>query len=130
MKGKKRKGDDLLPPQPPKSAKAAASAKQTVADVFSALKRHRAEAAVAKPPALPEPSAVSGKPPKGRQGINKKGRAAAKQTAGDDPFSDSRGLKGGRKTVDGLPVYTPEELGLHTGGGNTPLCPFDCECCV
>lgn len=29
---------------------------------------------------------------------------------------------------DGLPIYTEEQLKLGTGG-NTPLCPFDCDCC-
>ncbi|KAK8792856.1 hypothetical protein WA158_005020 [Blastocystis sp. Blastoise] len=28
----------------------------------------------------------------------------------------------------GLKVYTPESLGIGKGG-NTPLCPFDCDCC-
>lgn len=34
-----------------------------------------------------------------------------------------------RYTEDGFPIYTTEELGLSTKGGDTPLCPFDCECC-
>ena len=29
---------------------------------------------------------------------------------------------------DGLPIYTEESLGIGQGG-NTALCPFDCECC-
>ena len=33
-----------------------------------------------------------------------------------------------RKYVDGLPVYTEEELNIGKGG-NTADCPFDCECC-
>jgi len=35
----------------------------------------------------------------------------------------------GRKTGDGLRIFK----GLHSknkGGGGTPLCPIDCECCV
>ena len=35
----------------------------------------------------------------------------------------------GRATGDGLRIFK----GLHAknkGGGGTPLCPFDCECCV
>lgn len=47
----------------------------------------------------------------------------------DDQFADSRGEKRKRKTVDGLKVYTEEELGLNNGGGDTELCPFDCNCC-
>ena len=33
-----------------------------------------------------------------------------------------------RRTPDGLPIYTEEEL-VSSTGGDTPLCPFDCECC-
>lgn len=47
----------------------------------------------------------------------------------DDAFADSRGEKRKRKVVDGLKVYTEEELGLNNGGGDTELCPFDCNCC-
>lgn len=32
-------------------------------------------------------------------------------------------------TEDGLPIYTPAELGLSNKGGDTDLCPFDCNCC-
>ena len=34
-----------------------------------------------------------------------------------------------RYTEDGLPIYTTEELGLSEKGGDTDLCPFDCQCC-
>lgn len=35
-----------------------------------------------------------------------------------------------RVTEDGYKIYTEEELGLNmTGGGDTELCPFDCDCC-
>jgi hypothetical protein len=48
----------------------------------------------------------------------------------DDAFRDSRGVSGRRKKVDGLNVYSEEELNLHLNltGGGTPLCPFDCQC--
>ncbi|ELP85337.1 hypothetical protein EIN_085890 [Entamoeba invadens IP1] len=34
-------------------------------------------------------------------------------------------------TDDGFRIYSLEELGLDKNkkGGNTPLCPFDCDCC-
>ncbi|KYQ93596.1 hypothetical protein DLAC_04969 [Tieghemostelium lacteum] len=51
----------------------------------------------------------------------------------EDDFFDSRGLNiKDRKYVDGLPVFTEEELGLDTAGegGDTELCPFDCQCCL
>jgi hypothetical protein len=34
-----------------------------------------------------------------------------------------------RVTEDGYKIYTLEELGLNTNGGDTDLCPFDCDCC-
>ena len=47
-----------------------------------------------------------------------------------DDFSDSRGLKGGKRrfTEDGFPIYSLDELGIGRGG-DTDACPFDCECC-
>eukprot|EP01027_Heterolobosea_sp_BB2_P015987 GEZU01022825.1.p1 GENE.GEZU01022825.1~~GEZU01022825.1.p1 ORF type:complete len:136 (-),score=62.23 GEZU01022825.1:139-546(-) len=51
----------------------------------------------------------------------------------EDDFANMKGdLKIGgkqkRKRIDGLPIYTEEELKIGKGGG-TPLCPFDCDCC-
>lgn len=34
-----------------------------------------------------------------------------------------------RRTEEGYAIYDEEELGLAKYGGNTPLCPFDCDCC-
>lgn len=34
-----------------------------------------------------------------------------------------------RVTEDGYKIYTMEELGLNDKGGDTDLCPFDCDCC-
>ena len=35
-----------------------------------------------------------------------------------------------RRTEEGFAIYSESELGLgRAGGGNTPQCPFDCECC-
>jgi len=33
-----------------------------------------------------------------------------------------------RKNIDGITVYSAEELCIGKGG-DTPLCPFDCDCC-
>ncbi|KAF2073117.1 hypothetical protein CYY_005558 [Polysphondylium violaceum] len=62
----------------------------------------------------------------------KKREMRAKKVTHDD-FFDSRGVNiKERKTVDGFPVFTEEELGLDVWGegGDTELCPFDCKCCV
>ncbi|KAF8559220.1 DUF1764-domain-containing protein [Imleria badia] len=49
--------------------------------------------------------------------------------ADNDRFKDSRGFAPRRKTVDGFNIYKEDELGISTTGGDTPLCPFDCQCC-
>ncbi|OAX44761.1 hypothetical protein K503DRAFT_2967 [Rhizopogon vinicolor AM-OR11-026] len=64
----------------------------------------------------------------------------------EDRFKDSRGtapsmpllfskfktpitLPSGRKTDDGYNIYKEDELGISNTGGDTPQCPFDCNCC-
>ena len=39
-----------------------------------------------------------------------------------------RGSGPARYDADGLPIYTTASLGIG-GGGDTPDCPFDCDCC-
>jgi hypothetical protein len=47
----------------------------------------------------------------------------------DDIFGESTG-KARKRTDEGYQIYSEEELGLgNKGGGDTPLCPFDCDCC-
>lgn len=36
---------------------------------------------------------------------------------------------GRKKTEEGWNIYSEEELMMNKRGGNTELCPFDCECC-
>jgi len=46
----------------------------------------------------------------------------------DDILNGTR--KSGTKFMDGLRVYTSDELGLRQAAGKeTDLCPFDCDCC-
>lgn len=47
-----------------------------------------------------------------------------------DSFGDVRGLhkKATRLTDDGLPIWTDKEMKIGQGG-DSPDCPFDCECC-
>lgn len=47
----------------------------------------------------------------------------------DDGFTDSRGIGPRKRTEEGWAVYREDELGITNEGGDTPLCPFDCECC-
>nr|GAT47862.1 predicted protein [Mycena chlorophos] len=44
-------------------------------------------------------------------------------------FKDSRGTGPRRKTEEGFAIYKEDELGINDEGGDTPLCPFDCDCC-
>lgn len=47
----------------------------------------------------------------------------------DDDFFDSRGKNAQkRKKIEGVSVYSLDELGVGKGG-ETDLCPFDCTCC-
>ncbi|EFJ51167.1 hypothetical protein VOLCADRAFT_103551 [Volvox carteri f. nagariensis] len=46
----------------------------------------------------------------------------------DDIFGEAAG-KGRSRTEEGYAIYTEEELGLGKKGGDTDLCPFDCDCC-
>ncbi len=48
----------------------------------------------------------------------------------DDEFADSRGLKKKRRptTDEGYPIYSAIELKVGQGG-DTPDCPFECDCC-
>ncbi|KIJ21617.1 hypothetical protein PAXINDRAFT_123590 [Paxillus involutus ATCC 200175] len=66
---------------------------------------------------------------------------------GEERFKDSRGFGSRRKTQEGYNIYNEDELGMSARGGgefprlfsffilrsltpiDTPLCPFDCECC-
>ena len=36
---------------------------------------------------------------------------------------------GRKQTEEGWNIYSEEELMMNKKGGNTDLCPFDCECC-
>ncbi|KAJ8597018.1 DUF1764-domain-containing protein [Rhizopogon salebrosus TDB-379] len=47
-----------------------------------------------------------------------------------DRFKDSRGSGSRQKTDDGYNIYKEDELGISNTGGDTPLCPFDCDCCM
>ncbi|KAF9458218.1 hypothetical protein BDZ94DRAFT_124477 [Collybia nuda] len=56
-------------------------------------------------------------------------RAKVPKPVTHDQLKDSRGVGPRRKTTEGWFVYKEDELGIHDKGGDTPLCPFDCDCC-
>ncbi|KAL0575987.1 hypothetical protein V5O48_005987 [Marasmius crinis-equi] len=51
------------------------------------------------------------------------------KTEDEARFKDSRGTGPRRKTEEGWSVFKEDELGINDEGGDTPLCPFDCQCC-
>ena len=70
-------------------------------------------------------------------------KSSVTRSANDnDDFADIRGIKKriilsstvwltrvGKRTSDGLTLYQEDELRIGQGG-DTPLCPFDCDCCI
>eukprot|EP01125_Pyxidicula_operculata_P000028 TRINITY_DN10030_c0_g1_i1.p1 TRINITY_DN10030_c0_g1~~TRINITY_DN10030_c0_g1_i1.p1 ORF type:complete len:150 (+),score=41.57 TRINITY_DN10030_c0_g1_i1:18-467(+) len=97
------KNNEVSKENPPKTNQ---TAQDSIDDIFSMK---------------PKKSTPSTAPKKSPKGPSKNG--------GDDIWSDSRGDKKGRKTVDGVKVYTYDELSISSNSGGTPLCPFDCKCC-
>ncbi|THH02916.1 hypothetical protein EW026_g63 [Hermanssonia centrifuga] len=51
------------------------------------------------------------------------------QTEDEERFKDSKGTGPRRKTEEGFSIYKEDELGIRDHAGETPLCPFDCQCC-
>jgi len=58
-----------------------------------------------------------------------KRNAAPKGSASDPLGAGPKNSVQRKYTEEGWPIYTEEELNLCSGGGDTALCPFDCECC-
>ncbi|KAL9716104.1 hypothetical protein Ac2012v2_000549 [Leucoagaricus gongylophorus] len=80
-----------------------------------------------KPKPKPQPTRkVSSRPAPAQKQPRKTSAARAKQV---QQFRDSRGTHPRRKTEEGWNVYKEDELGITAHGGDTPLCPFDCQCC-
>ncbi|KAI0693112.1 hypothetical protein BC835DRAFT_1276470 [Cytidiella melzeri] len=67
--------------------------------------------------------------------VVQKKRISTKKTKKDDGteaeerFKDSRGTGPRRRTEEGFAIYKEDELGISAQGGDTALCPFDCQCC-
>ncbi|KZV63283.1 DUF1764-domain-containing protein [Peniophora sp. CONT] len=130
-KDKKRKHADTAPvpsaDDPPAKSKKARTAPvpETVVDTSSAL--------------LSAPAIVAPAKKSKTSGSLLKKAAAAKSSSGskknadadDDEgrFKDSRGTGPRKKTEEGFSIYKEDELGIQDEGGDTPQCPFDCQCC-
>jgi len=81
-----------------------------------------------KPLYVPPPAAAAPSKTKKRKVASGEPTKAEKDEDADEAFRDSRGTSGRRTTEDGLNIYDINELNIGKGG-DTPLCPFDCECC-
>ena len=64
----------------------------------------------------------------GKEGTAKTKKSKALSGSKDDIFGKEED-KSRKRTEEGYRIYTEEELGLNKKGGDTDLCPFDCDCC-
>ncbi|SPO25457.1 uncharacterized protein UTRI_03123_B [Ustilago trichophora] len=76
---------------------------------------------------IPIHTAPSTLPTSTKSSSSSRPSSAAVQADDLDEFTDSRGTTR-KRTEDGLRIFTAEELKLGQGG-DTPDCPFDCQCC-
>ena len=60
--------------------------------------------------------------------IKKKAKTNPTKKVEEDPFDPHSRGKARKYAPDGTPIYNEDELNIGRGG-NTPLCPFDCDCC-
>ncbi|KAH9857886.1 hypothetical protein C2E23DRAFT_891850 [Lenzites betulinus] len=109
-KRKRSDGADAVPPKPAKR-----KVPETVFDPSAAVGLPSAKEAKTRKADKPATSAAKlAKPKKNRED--------------DDRFKDSRGTGPRRKTEEGFSIFKEDELGITDQGGDTPLCPFDCQC--
>lgn len=89
--------------------------KTAIDDIFGQLKHKKKDDATQKGGAPHQETQQQQKPPKVEG--NK-----------DDLFGAQQSGQR-RRTKDGFTIYGEDELGLDKAGGDTKLCPFDCDCC-
>ncbi|XP_024012181.1 uncharacterized protein C6G9.01c [Eutrema salsugineum] len=66
--------------------------------------------------------------PESKEEVAKKERKRKRNEL--DGFNNNPKSRPRKRTKDGLPVFTEDELGINKAyAGDTPLCPFDCNCC-
>jgi len=85
-------------------------------------------------PSLPQPSkkvkVIDDRPlAKAASAVKSKQKRKAEPDGEERAFRDSRGQEPRKKTEEGWNIYKEDELGIKETGGDTPLCPFDCDCC-
>jgi hypothetical protein len=62
------------------------------------------------------------------QGDGKPSKKAKVEGSKDDIFGGEQ-EKQRNRTEEGYAIYTEDELKMGDKGGDTDLCPFDCDCC-
>ncbi|KAG7099358.1 hypothetical protein E1B28_001214 [Marasmius oreades] len=94
-------------------------------------RKHEASLPAAETILDPSVQVPSGKKRKtGRVSSAPRTKASKDNTTEDeDRFNDSRGTGPRRKTEEGWLIFKEDELGINDEGGDTPMCPFDCQCC-
>ncbi|CAE6378595.1 unnamed protein product [Rhizoctonia solani] len=121
LRKKKKKGKKVVEPDAP--AKDSVDQPEPVEPVSAGTKRKAPETIV-------DPSLeVEVKSKKTKSSKAKVGKKSATVDSDDERFRDSRGTGPRRRTEEGYAIYKEDELGINDEGGDTPLCPFDCECC-
>ncbi|KAF8060504.1 SPAC6G9.01c [Scenedesmus sp. PABB004] len=107
------------------AAGAKRGAKEEIDAIFGGAKKQRAEPEKA-PELDPELRGVAAEVAEARQ------KAAGKRPkvvgSKDDIFGEGGGAAR-KRTEEGYAIYREDELGLAKHGGDTALCPFDCDCC-
>eukprot|EP00877_Chromochloris_zofingiensis_P010526 jgi/Chrzof1/5727/Cz16g13080.t1 len=99
-------------------------AKDEINDIFGSKKKQK--------PATVEQSANAGDPQVSDVAAHVKQAREAKlsklEGSKDDIFGEEA-TKARKRTEEGYTIYSETELGLGKKGGDTDLCPFDCDCC-
>lgn len=139
--GKKKAVEE--PPEQPSAGKAAGIApgkrvKDEIDDIFSSKpaakkaatqKTADGDAAAAAAPSGEDGAALTKLAEQVKEARNKQqGKKPKVEGSKDDIFGESS-AKARKKTEEGFVIYTEDELGLGKKGGDTDLCPFDCDCC-
>ncbi|KAL1749032.1 hypothetical protein HDZ31DRAFT_59626 [Schizophyllum fasciatum] len=132
----KGKGKGKAPaPAPPPSA---APAKKKKKDKKRKRDSAADEAPAAEPPSrkrvvetVVDPSSTTAKATHSVPAATSKTKPSKKPkpSADDEKFKDSKGSRSRRQTDEGWSIYKVDELGIDETAGDTPLCPFDCDCC-
>ncbi|GMI97951.1 hypothetical protein like AT5G11760 [Hibiscus trionum] len=113
------KQEELVPEQK-KQSPAPKKAGNEIEEIFSGIKRKK-------------PDSKGTENPNGDESLkpksSKKKKSKQSKENRDEGLSESSS-RPRKKTADGFTIYTEEELGISkSDAGNTPLCPFDCDCC-